>query len=100
MVLDTLQIATIFKALCDANRVSIIQHLQNGEQCACHLSDDLGLAQSKLSYHMKILCDSGLVDSWSVGKWTHYRISPSGRETALSVLSALTTTAQIEGESV
>ncbi len=86
------QTAKIFKALCDPKRISIIQELQSGEKCACHLIDRLEIAQSALSYHMKILCESGMVDSWSVGKWTHYQISKQGAEKARITLQTLTTT--------
>ena len=43
------------------------------------------------SYHMKILCDSGLVVSRQEGKWTHYRLSASGRDYAVELLKELTT---------
>ncbi len=87
---DCASTAKIFKALCDETRVSIIQFLQLGEKCACNISEELDIAQSKLSYHMKILCESGLVESWYVGKWTHYRISKSGSDTAIALLTELT----------
>lgn len=87
---DSAKIAKVFKALCDEKRVSIIQFLQDGEKCACNISEKLDIAQSKLSYHMKILCESGLVESWYVGKWTHYQISQQGREIALEMLRNLT----------
>lgn len=89
---DCKNIAKIFKALCDETRVSIIQYLQSGEKCACNISEELDIAQSKLSYHMKILCESGLVESWYVGKWTHYQISQQGSEAATALLKELTTT--------
>ena len=38
-------------------------------------------------------CDSGLVVSRQEGKWTHYRLSPEGRERAVELLKALTTPA-------
>lgn len=88
---DSAKIAKVFKALCDENRVSILVFLQSGEKCACKISDELNIAQSKLSYHMKILCESGLVESWNVGKWTHYQISPQGSAHAIDLLTQLTT---------
>ncbi len=88
--MDSKQIALIFKALCDETRVEIVKLLQTGEKCACHISDELGLAQSKLSYHMKILCASGIIDSWYVGKWTHYTISKEGSEQVVEILKTLT----------
>ena len=36
------------------------------------------IGQSSLSYHMKILCESGIIASRQDGKWTHYRINPEG----------------------
>lgn len=93
-MLDAANTARVFKALCDENRVSIIVFLQSGEKCACKISEELHIAQSKLSYHMKILCESGLVESWSVGKWTHYKISEAGRTKAVDLLTTLTATPQ------
>ncbi len=82
--------ARVFKALCDPKRIAIIELLRSGEKCACKLSEELDIAQSALSYHMKILCESQLVESWYVGKWTHYQISASGCEHAMALLQEIT----------
>lgn len=84
------EIAKIFKALCDPKRVAIIEYLKDTSKCACELTDRFDIAQSKLSYHMKILCESGIVECWYVGKWTHYRISKDGSKKAQEILFALT----------
>lgn len=83
--------AKVFKALCDPKRLAILEQLRSGEKCACVLLEPMDLTQSGLSYHMKILCDSGLVTSRQEGKWTHYRLSASGRERAVELLRTLTT---------
>lgn len=83
--------AKVFKALCDPKRLAIVEQLRSGEKCACVLQEPLDLTQSGLSYHMKILCDSGLVMSRQDGKWTHYQLSEEGREKAVKLLIALTT---------
>ena len=54
------------------------------------------MPQSSLSYHMKILCDSGIVTSREEGKWTHYQISRQGSRRALELLREIT--AVSEGE--
>ena len=72
------QDAKIFKALCDPKRLAILEQLRSGEKCACKLQEPLALTQSGLSYHMKILCESGIVISRQEGKWTHYRLSAAG----------------------
>ena len=83
--------AKVFKALCDPKRLAILEQLRSGEKCACVLQEPLDLTQSGLSYHMKILCDSGLVASRQEGKWTHYRLSEAGRDKAVKLLLAITT---------
>ena len=83
--------AKVFKALCDPKRLAILEQLRSGEKCACVLLEPLDLTQSGLSYHMKILCDSGIVVSRQEGKWTHYKLSASGRDYAIELLKKLTT---------
>lgn len=83
--------ARVFKALCDPKRLAILEQLRSGEKCACVLQEPMDLTQSGLSYHMKILCDSGLVVSRQEGKWTHYRLSEAGRDKAVKLLLAITT---------
>lgn len=82
--------AKIFKALCDEKRLRILEILQSGEKCVCVLFERLGLPQSTLSYHMKILCESGIVEGRQDGKWTHYHISPEGCRIAAELLETLT----------
>ena len=83
--------AKVFKALCDEKRLAILELLRSGEKCACVLIDLMDIGQSSLSYHMKILCESGIVDSRQDGKWTHYRLSKRGSEYAAQLLVELTT---------
>lgn len=83
--------AKIFKAFCDENRLEILRLLRGGEKCACVLLESLHISQSTLSYHMKLLCDAGVVVGRAEGKWTHYALSPSGCLLARERLLALTT---------
>ncbi|NLA53520.1 MAG: winged helix-turn-helix transcriptional regulator [Clostridiales bacterium] len=82
--------AKVFKALCDEKRLKILELLQNGEKCACVLMDDMTMPQSSLSYHMKVLCDSGIVSGRMDGKWTYYSISEAGSLDAIELLKELT----------
>lgn len=66
------------KALADENRLAIMLSLQQKEKCACYLLEELNISQSTLSHHMKLLCDSGLVDYRKDGKWMHYSLSEEG----------------------
>jgi ArsR family transcriptional regulator len=87
--------AKVFKAFCDENRLEILNLLRSGEKCACVILEELDIAQSTLSHHMKILCESGIVDNRKEGKWTHYFISDKGTEYAKALLTELTTLTDI-----
>lgn len=82
--------AKVFQALSDPNRLKIIEMLQSRERCACEILKDLNIVQSTLSHHMKILCDSGLVDSRRHGKWMHYSLSKEACEAAKNLLNEIT----------
>jgi ArsR family transcriptional regulator len=91
--------AQLFHALSDEARLQIIQILLDGEHCVCDLIDHLDIAQSRLSYHLKVLKDAGLVTDRRDGRWSYYALErepfleaerllvalrPSGRRVASS----------------
>ncbi len=63
------------KALSDPNRVRVLKVLQRGELCVCEIQNLLGLAQSTVSKHMKLLEDAGLVERRRQGTWILYSLS-------------------------
>jgi ArsR family transcriptional regulator, arsenate/arsenite/antimonite-responsive transcriptional repressor len=67
--------ALFMKALSDETRVKIYEMLSNGELCACKILEEFNFSQPTLSYHMKILCESGLVNSRRDGIWMRYSIN-------------------------
>jgi len=77
---DYKDFALIMKALGDENRIKIFDMLSQGERCACKILEEFSITQSTLSYHMKILCDSGLVKGRRDGIWMHYTINPDTLE--------------------
>ncbi len=90
MAINTRKTANIFKALCDENRIKILQMLCSGEQCACKLLVALKVTQPTLSHHMKILVDSGIVVGRKEGTWMHYSISREGVTLVHQMLSEIT----------
>ena len=88
--IDAKRAAVIFKAFCDENRIKILQMLKSGEKCACKLLEEMNITQPTLSHHMKILCDSGIVEGRRDGKWMYYSISETGVAAARQYLDGLT----------
>ena len=64
--------AVIFKALGDETRLRILTMLTKGRTCACKILEAFHFTQPTLSYHMKQLTDSGLVNAEKDGKWVYY----------------------------
>jgi len=80
----------VMKALSDPNRVRVIKLLQSGELCVCEIKEVLGLAQSTVSKHMKILEDAGLVKKNRQGTWMIYSLADGGESAyAKTMLSKL-----------
>ncbi len=82
--------ARVFKAFSDEKRLAILSLLQGGEQCVCQLTEQLSIAQSALSYHLKILLSAGIVQARQEGKWTYYSINQLRRTQIVDHLLALT----------
>ncbi|MBM5804301.1 MAG: winged helix-turn-helix transcriptional regulator [Cyanobacteria bacterium K_DeepCast_35m_m2_155] len=68
------QARALLKALADPIRLQVVEALAPGERCVCELTEQLGLAQSKLSFHLKVLKDAGLLSDRQQGRWTYYRL--------------------------
>ena len=78
--------AAIFQGIGDEFRLQIIELLLEGEKNAMALKEVLKVPQSTLSYHMKVLCDSGIVTRRASGKWAFYQVSNEGCEKAIQIL--------------
>ena len=68
--------AVLFHALSDETRLEIMHMLRHGERCVCELMDELDAAQSRLSFHLRVLKDAGLVSDRKEGRWSYYAIVP------------------------
>ncbi len=73
---DLTDAARRFHALSDETRLAILDLLRDGEQCVCNLQDALDAAQSRLSFHLKVLREAGLVTDRKEGRWSYYTIVP------------------------
>jgi ArsR family transcriptional regulator len=71
---DVARIALLCNALADEARVEIVARLLDGEKCVCDLTDALETGQSRLSYHLKVLKDAGLVTDRREGRWSYYTL--------------------------
>lgn len=68
------EILNIFKALSDETRLRILKLLEHGELCVCDLFSALDMVQPKVSFHLSVLKDAGLITDRKEGRWVHYRL--------------------------
>jgi ArsR family transcriptional regulator, arsenate/arsenite/antimonite-responsive transcriptional repressor len=88
-VLDTKRASELFHALSDPTRLSILERLRHGERCVCELTDALEAAQSRLSFHLKVLKDAELVTDRRAGRWMYYTLNPKGIADAAELVQSL-----------
>lgn len=74
---DLTHLTRLFQALTDETRLQVIDLLRGGERCVCDLMDALGAQQSRLSFHLKVLKDAGLVTDRKEGRWSYYQLNPN-----------------------
>lgn len=89
--LDLTHAAQLFHALSDETRLAVLDMLREGERCVCDLQEEVGAAQSRLSFHLKVLREAGLVSDRKEGRWSYYRINPESLEQVHDLVRVLGT---------
>ena len=79
------------KAAGDETRIRLLALLQRGERTVKELTEILGQSQPRISRHLKVLAEAGLVSRSPGGSWVYYRLSDSeaAREVALGIVRGL-----------
>ena len=86
---DLARLAGLCHALSDETRLGVLELLRFGERCVCDLQSDLGVAQSRLSFHLRVLRDAGLVIDRREGRWAYYALTPKAIEELHDLVIAL-----------
>lgn len=87
--LSTKKAVALFHALSDETRLALLDRLKDGEQCVCELMDSMKATQSRLSFHLKVLKDAGLVEDRREGRWMYYSLSSQALEELEDLVDSL-----------
>ena len=79
----------VYKALSDETRLRILKLLEDGELCVCELVAALDMVQPKVSFHLGVLKESGLIQDRKSGRWSRYSISEGDLFNRFVILSTL-----------
>jgi ArsR family transcriptional regulator len=86
---DLRSASQLFHALSDETRLEIVGMLRDGERCVCDLMGALDAAQSRLSFHLKVLKDAGIVTDRRHGRWVYYSLSKKALDEASGFIKSL-----------
>ena len=68
----------LFSLLSDRTRLRALMLIQaEGELCVCELTFALGESQPKVSRHLALMREAGVVEARREGTWVFYRIHPA-----------------------
>ena len=68
-VVDTL------KAAAESSRLRILALLSGGDLTVSDLTDILGQSQPRVSRHLKLLLEAGLIERYQEGSWAYFRLT-------------------------
>jgi ArsR family transcriptional regulator, arsenate/arsenite/antimonite-responsive transcriptional repressor len=80
------KISNIFKALSDHTRLRVIKLLEERELCVCELIQVLDMSQPRISRHMSMLKNAGLVEDRREGKWVYYSLRKENQGKEIKIL--------------
>ena len=75
---DTADLVEVLRAAGETTRLRLLALLADGEQSVKDLTEILGQSQPRVSRHLKLLADAGLVDRNAEGAWAYYRLADGG----------------------
>jgi len=85
-------LARLLKALADPARLRLISMVaahDDQEACVCDLTEPLGLSQSTVSHHLKVLSDAGFVTRSKRGTWAYYRLVPGSLDAVAGLIATV-----------
>jgi len=83
------ELLNILKALSEETRLRILKLLEAGELCVYDIMAALDMIQPKVSFHLGVLKEAGLIKDRKDGRWVHYRIEEADLFRRFLILSVL-----------
>ena len=85
----TAESAALLQVAADPVRWTVLSHLSTTPCCVCEIQEQVGIAPSLLSYHLKVLRDAGLVTATRRGRWIDYALAPGAHARLVAGLPTL-----------
>jgi ubiquinone/menaquinone biosynthesis C-methylase UbiE len=82
------ELVTMLRAVGDPTRLRLLLLLRQAELAVSELIEILGQSQPRVSRHLKLLCEAGLIQRFKEGSWVFYRAADQGRGAAFGTAIA------------
>ncbi|WP_050614135.1 ArsR/SmtB family transcription factor [Bacillus testis] len=83
------RMATLLKAVSDANRLKLLACLKQGEVCVCDLVEVLQISQPGVSQQLKKLKEADIILERKKGTWKHFRLNDRQEPYIQSIIDEL-----------
>lgn len=85
-----IDVPRVLAAVAEPTRLAALQIIwDGGEHCVCELMERLNSGQSRMSRHMKVLRDAGLVLDRRDAQWVRYRRNPALPQSVKRIIDAV-----------
>jgi ArsR family transcriptional regulator len=92
-------LVTMLRAAGDPTRLRLLLLLRQAELTVSELIEIVGQSQPRVSRHLKLLCDAGLIERFKEGSWVFYRAADTGAGAELGrAMAALATPAALDAD--
>lgn len=80
----------LLTAVADPHRLQLVRILRGGPRCVCALQEDVPLPGNRLSYHLKVLREAGLIAGTRRGRWIDYALTDGALDTLAAAVPSVT----------
>lgn len=81
--------AAALRLVADPLRLRLLIALAQEQLCVCHLQEDLGVKQTLVSHHLRLLREAGLVETEPCGRYVYYRLTSGALDAARDAVAGL-----------
>ncbi|HEY5347566.1 MAG TPA: metalloregulator ArsR/SmtB family transcription factor [Rhizomicrobium sp.] len=93
------RLVTMLRAVGDPTRLRLLLLLRQAELAVSELIEIMGQSQPRVSRHLKLLCEAGLIERFKEGSWVFYRAADQGRGAAFGgAIAGQADAAALEGD--
>lgn len=86
---ELISLLAALRAAAEPTRLRLLAACAKGEMTVGDLTEVLGQSQPRVSRHLKLMCEAGLLDRFKEGTWVFYRMADERRSPVRDIVSMI-----------